>query len=148
MSRHFGEINLNVDLNIDDNASRHQQASQDKPDNERTIATGLSSLAEAAKKVNLKEQQTKFKVSVHVPPSFSWGSIAFGLLQLLENKEEEWKRENEVLERKLQEKDVVLNKLEDRIDNLATLLPQIIECRPPPRVYSLYLKELHVFPTR
>lgn len=41
---------------------------------------------------------------MHVPPYFSWGSIAFGLLQLLENREEEWKKEKEASERKLQEK--------------------------------------------
>ncbi|XP_057851002.1 uncharacterized protein LOC131061373 [Cryptomeria japonica] len=94
---HYGEINLNIDLNIGDNASRPQQTSQDKPDNERIVATKLANLAEAAEKVNQEEQQTKVKVSVHVPPSFSWGSIAFGLLQLLENNKEEWKGEKEVL---------------------------------------------------
>lgn len=36
--------------------------------------------------------------------------------------------------RKTEEKDVEINKLEDRIDNIATLLPQEMECRPPPRV--------------
>lgn len=76
---------------------------------------------------------------MHVPPYFSWGSIAFGLFQLLKIKEER-KKEKEALQRKLQEKDVVVNKLEDRIDVLATSIPQVIECRPPPRVYYLYLK--------
>lgn len=39
-------------------------------------------------------------LSVHVPPSFCWGSIALELLKLLENKEEEWKREKRVLRKK------------------------------------------------
>lgn len=30
------------------------------------------------------------------------------------------------------------------MDNLSTMLPQVIECRPPPRVYSLYFKELNL----
>lgn len=49
---HFGKINLNIDLNICDNTFRPQQTSQDELDNERTVATGLANLAEAAEKVN------------------------------------------------------------------------------------------------
>ncbi|XP_059066371.1 uncharacterized protein LOC131857687 [Cryptomeria japonica] len=69
--------------------------------------------------------------SKHNPPSFYWALVAIEFCKLLE-KREEWKKEKEMLEEKLK-KDVEINKMEDRIDNIASLLPQAMECRPPPR---------------
>lgn len=93
----------------------------------------------------------KILVGKHKPPTFSWNLVALNLWNEMKNKEEEWKKEilklqEEVKNKnaKIEKKDVEIVALKDKVDNVVALVPQMMACRTPPRVYALHLKERHL----
>lgn len=44
----------------------------------------------------------------------------------------------------IEDKDVKISIIKKNVDDMAALVPQILECRAPPRVYALHLKERYL----
>jgi len=80
-------------------------------------------------------------VGIHRPPNFLMQMVSMNLWNEMQRREEEWKREKRRLKVEIQkkdeeikEKDVEIAILKERIDGMAALVPQVLECRTPPRV--------------
>lgn len=44
----------------------------------------------------------------------------------------------------IEQKDEEISQLKNKVDMVVTMIPQLMQCKAPPRVYSLYLKEWHI----
>lgn len=89
-------------------------------------------------------------VGKHKPPTFSWNLAALNLWNEMKRKEE-WKKERLKLHEEVKKKNVEIEKkdedifsLKDKVDNVVALVPQMMACENPPRVYALHLKERHL----
>lgn len=95
--------------------------------------------------------QRKILIGTHKSPNFSWNDVALNLWSEMQRKEEEWKKEKCKLQDEIKKKNieieektteiVALKENVDNVDNVVALVPQMLACRTPPRVYALNFKE-------
>lgn len=57
------------------------------------------------------------------------------------DKDVEWEIEKWQQQKEIEKKDKEIATLKRKIDSMVNMVPSILECRPPPRVYYMYLKE-------
>lgn len=117
------------------------------------VAGLVSALEQMTKQESKKEKegelvQKRPPIEIHRPTCLLQMSIALDLYKDMLEKEE-WNKEKLKLQEIISQKDEEIEKknkeiiaLQNNVDNVITMIPHIVGCRTPPRVYVMYLKEL------
>ncbi|XP_059075476.1 uncharacterized protein LOC131875382 [Cryptomeria japonica] len=105
----------------------------------------LTSTVEQVIEAGGKVESKKPKAPVHRPPT-SLTSHAVGLVLY-----EDWELEKVKMQmiidyqkKVIEQKGEEIAQLKAKVEIVATMVPQLMQCRAPPCVYSLYLREHHV----